>query len=39
MLEEVHYATREGADSFRDFIQARVHSDVSTGNKFTARIL
>jgi len=36
---EVHYATREGADSFRDCIQARVHSDVVTGHKFTAKVL
>ena len=36
---EVHYGTKDGADSFRKIITSRVHSDVLTGNKFKARIL
>ena len=36
---EVHYGTKDGADSFQKVITSRVHRDVLTGNKFTARIL
>jgi len=36
---EVHYATKDGADSFKEVITSRVHRDVLTGNTFEARIL
>jgi len=36
---EVHYGTKDGAESFRKVITSRVHRDVLTGNTFTARVL
>ena len=37
--QETHWATRDSAESHAEFLVSREHSDVITGDRWTARIL
>ena len=39
VAQETHWASRDSAESHAEFLVSREHSDVITGDRWTARIL